>query len=734
MTDRILILGGDGYLGWPTAMALSRAGHRVAVVDNFAKRQWELELGVRPLFPIPTLHERIRAWREVTEHEIELFVGDLTDYAFVESVIGDFRPDTIVHYGEQPSAPYSMIDVRHATYTQANNVIGNLNVMFAIRDIDPETHLVKLGTMGEYGTPDIDIEEGYLTVDHNGRQHTFLYPKTPGSMYHLSQGPRQPQHPLRDCRIWGLRATDLNQGVVYGVETDESALDPRLATSFHYDEVFGTALNRFCVQAVDRPPAHGLRQGRPDPRLPQHPRHGRVRRAWRPRTRPTRASCASTTSSPSSSASSSSPSASSTAAEHLGWTVTIEHTANPRKELEEHYYNARHTKLLDLGLQPRLLNEELIDTMLAQDQGPRATGSTRPRSSRTSAGSRSRRASRSASDAADAARDANGPHHRRAPGSSAPTWPGWLAARGDRVRILDDLSIGQPRLPRRRRPTTCVRGSLADRDGGRAAPSTASTPSSTSRRGPGSTTPSRDPLGTFEANVAWSRRRCSRRPGWRACGGSCSPRRTPPPATTSRRATRPTCPTRSRRTARPSSRSRRTARPTPRRTAWPPARCASRTPTARTRSTSRASSPPGCGRRSPASRSTINGDGEQTRDFVYVDDLAAAIAAALDAPEDGVAGELFQAGTGVETTVDEPRRGDRPGRRAARSRSVHGPARAGDVRRNVAGVDKAARRPRLPGGGRASTTASRGPPPGSRPRSRIQRWPAIEPHAASGSE
>ena len=249
MTQRILILGGDGYLGWPTAMALSQAGHQVDVVDNFAKRQWELEIGVRPLFPIPTLQERIRAWREVTGLDIGLSVGDLADYGFVESVVRDVRPDTIVHYGEQPSAPYSMIDVRHATYTQANNVIGNLNVLFAIRDVSPETHLVKLGTMGEYGTPDIDIEEGYLTVDHNGRQHTFLYPKTPGSMYHLSKV--HDSHNIHFAtRIWGLRATDLNQGVVYGIETDESALDPRLATSFHYDEVFGTALNRFCVQAA----------------------------------------------------------------------------------------------------------------------------------------------------------------------------------------------------------------------------------------------------------------------------------------------------------------------------------------------------------------------------------------------------------------------------------------------------------------------------------------------------
>ena len=198
-----------------------------------------------------------------------------------------------------------MIDVRHATYTQANNVIGNLNVLFAIRDASLETHLVKLGTMGEYGTPDIDIEEGYLTVDHNGRQHTFLYPKTPGSMYHLSKV--HDSHNIHfACRIWGLRATDLNQGVVYGVETDESALDPRLATSFHYDEVFGTALNRFCVQAAIGHPLTVYGQ-RADPRLSEHPRH---RRLHRPGDRDTDipASCASSTSSPSSSASSSSPS------------------------------------------------------------------------------------------------------------------------------------------------------------------------------------------------------------------------------------------------------------------------------------------------------------------------------------------------------------------------------------------------------------------------------------------
>ena len=362
MGQRILVLGGDGYLGWPTAMAFSRQGHRVAVVDNFAKRQWEAELGVAPLFPIPTLHERIHAWREVSENDIDVFVGDLRDHEFVTAVFEGFRPDSVVHYGEQPSAPYSMIDAGHATFTQANNVVGTLNVLFAMRDVSPETHLVKLGTMGEYGTPDIDIEEGYLTVEHNGRSHTFLYPKTAGSMYHLSKV--HDSHNIHfGTRIWNLRATELNQGVVYGVETDESALDPRLATSFHYDEVFGTALNRFCVEAVIGHPLTvygkgGQTRGYLNIRdtvqciglavaNPADPGELRVYNQFTEQFSVLELS-----------------ERVKTAANHLGWEVDVAHAPNPRKEAEEHYYNARHTKLLELGLEPRLLNEELIDTML----------------------------------------------------------------------------------------------------------------------------------------------------------------------------------------------------------------------------------------------------------------------------------------------------------------------------------------------------------------------------------
>ncbi|MBA2440517.1 MAG: NAD-dependent epimerase/dehydratase family protein, partial [Thermoleophilaceae bacterium] len=343
-------------------MHLSARGHRVAVVDNFAKREWERELGVAPLMPIGTLDERIAGWQELTGREIEVFVGDLVEYSFVESIIRGFQPDTVIHYGEQPSAPYSMIDVAHGAYTQSNNVIGTLNVLFAMRDHAPEAHLIKLGTMGEYGTPNIDIEEGYLRVDHNGRSHEFLYPKTPGSLYHLSKV--HDSHNIHfACRIWQLRATELNQGVVYGVETDESSLDPRLATSFHYDEVFGTALNRFCVQAIAGEPItpYGLggqirgyiniRDTVACVELTMHnpaaPGELRVYNQFTEQfsvaelAEKVRA-----------------------AALEMGIEARVVHAPNPRIEAEQHYFNAKHTKLLELGLLPNLLGPELLRSML----------------------------------------------------------------------------------------------------------------------------------------------------------------------------------------------------------------------------------------------------------------------------------------------------------------------------------------------------------------------------------
>ena len=246
---KILVLGGDGYLGWPTALHLSEAGHEVAVADNFVRRHYDDELGVESLVPIEPLRTRIAVWRELTGKQIGMYVGDLTDAIFTYHIIRDFEPDAVVHYAEQRAAPYSMIDRSHASYTQSNNVLGTLNLLYAIAEIDPRIHLVKLGSIGVYGTPNIDIEEGWLDIEYNGRRDRVMYPKRPGSFYHLSKV-HDSYNIEFACRIWDLRATDLNQGVVYGQQTPETARDDRLATRFDYDAVFGTVLNRFVIQAV----------------------------------------------------------------------------------------------------------------------------------------------------------------------------------------------------------------------------------------------------------------------------------------------------------------------------------------------------------------------------------------------------------------------------------------------------------------------------------------------------
>jgi UDP-sulfoquinovose synthase len=359
---RILVLGGDGYLGWPTAMYLSARDHEVAVLDNFSKRGWELELNVEPLIPIRTLQDRVRAWEEITGRRLPCFVGDLCGYEFVRNVLRDFQPDAIVHYGEQPSAPLSMIDQRRCVMTQVNNIAGTLNVLWAMREHAPEAHLVKLGTMGEYGTPNIDIEEGFIEIEHKGRKDVLPFPKQPGSFYHLTKA-HDSHNILFACRVWKLRSTDLNQGVVYGIATDESQMDGRLATSFHYDEVFGTALNRFCVQAVAGIPltvygkggqTRGFLNIRDTLRCVElsilnPPRAGEYRVFNQLTEMFNVLRLAETVKQE---------------AEKLGFTVTINHLQNPRVEAEQHYYNPRHQKLLDLGLQPHLLSEVLVDSML----------------------------------------------------------------------------------------------------------------------------------------------------------------------------------------------------------------------------------------------------------------------------------------------------------------------------------------------------------------------------------
>ncbi|CAN5538137.1 NAD-dependent epimerase/dehydratase family protein [soil metagenome] len=360
---RVLILGGDGYLGWPTAMRFSERGHDVAVVDNYSRRRWVEAQGSESLVPILPLDERIAAWTEVSGKEIAMHEGAIEDAEFLEGAVSGFKPEAIVHYGEQPSAPYSMQSRETAVETQQTNVIGNLNLLFAMRDHVPDAHLVKLGTMGEYGTPNIDIEEGYIEIEHKGRKDTLPFPKLPGSLYHLSKV--HDSHNIHfACRIWGLRATDLNQGVVYGIETDETTRDPRLATRFDYDEVFGTVLNRFCVQAVLAHPLTvygkgGQTRGFLNIRdtlqcvelavgTPAEPGEFRVFNQFTEQFSVGQLAELVVAS-----------------AAELGTQVEVEHMENPRVEMEEHYYNAVHDKLLALGLEPSLLGDELVRSMLS---------------------------------------------------------------------------------------------------------------------------------------------------------------------------------------------------------------------------------------------------------------------------------------------------------------------------------------------------------------------------------
>jgi UDP-sulfoquinovose synthase len=359
---RIGVLGGDGYCGWATALYLSSRGHSVSIVDNFARRQWDHELGVQTLTPIRPLSDRLRVWQQLTGHTIDLHVGDCTDYDFLSAYVKTAEPEAVIHFAEQRAAPYSMIDRKHAVFTQVNNVVGTLNLLFALSELQPDCHLVKLGTMGEYGTPNIDIEEGYITVEHNGRKDVLPFPKQPGSFYHLSKV-HDSHNMMFACKIWKLRATDLNQGVVYGTITDETALDEALINRFDYDEVFGTVLNRFCVQAA---------VGHP---LTVYGKGGQTRAFLdiRDTVRCVELACLN-------------PAAPGecrvfnqfteqfsvleiaklvqAAGQKMGLDVTVDQLPDPRVESEGHYYNAKHSKLIDLGLKPHLLSDSLLDSLM----------------------------------------------------------------------------------------------------------------------------------------------------------------------------------------------------------------------------------------------------------------------------------------------------------------------------------------------------------------------------------
>ena len=359
---RVIVTGGDGYCGWATALHLANRGHEVAILDNLIRRHWDNQLRIETLTPIAPIQRRLERWEQLTGKPIELFVGDCCDYPFLADAITKFQPEAIVHFGEQRSAPFSMISRERAVETQVNNVVGNLNILFAMRDIVPDCHLVKLGTMGEYGTPNIDIEEGYITIEHNGRKDTLPYPKQPGSFYHLSKV--HDTHNIHfTCRIWGLRATDLNQGVVYGVITEETEMDELLINRLDYDGVFGTALNRFCIQAAIGHPLTvygkgGQTRGFLDIRdtvrcieiACNNPADRGEFRVYNQFTEQFSVGELAEKVKE--------------AGAKLGLDVTIEHVDNPRVEREEHYYNAKNTKLLDLGLKPHYLSDSLLDSLL----------------------------------------------------------------------------------------------------------------------------------------------------------------------------------------------------------------------------------------------------------------------------------------------------------------------------------------------------------------------------------
>jgi len=357
---KILILGSDGYLGWPTTMHFANLGHEVFAVDNLSKRKIESEYGIEPINTVKFFQDRVKIWNKNQKNQINYLVTDLLNYKTLCEILSDFRPETIIHYAEQPSAPYSMANREKAVYTQYNNVIGNLNLLFAIKKYCPDSHLIKLGTMGEYGTPNIDIEEGWLKIKHNGREDRVLYPKKPGSFYHLSKVHDSANIEFA-CRIWGLKCTDLNQGFVYGITTKEIELDfENLSTSFHYDSIFGTIINRFITQMAIQKPMSVYGNGTQKRAFlniqdtincvqiaSDNPAKKGEFRVFNQFT------------------DFSSLNEMANKIKNYGdqnnLKPEISHVVNPRIEEEDHYYNPKNTSLISLGLKPIEFNENEID-------------------------------------------------------------------------------------------------------------------------------------------------------------------------------------------------------------------------------------------------------------------------------------------------------------------------------------------------------------------------------------
>ena len=372
--NHVLILGGDGYLGWPTAMYFSIRGHKVTVVDNYFRRNACKELDTGMLYPVPSLLERAKIWHKITGKEIKVIVGDLNEPDLMRGLFnGKIKynwslnnkftgiPETVVHYAEQPSAPYSLINYKYADITLINNLRVTNNLMWALRDYAPETHVVKLGTMGEYGTPNIDIEEGWIEIEHKKRKDKFLFPRQGSSIYHTTK--------IMDTdlfwfgvRIWGLKVTDLMQGPVYGIETEETKIDESLNTIFNYDEIFGTVINRFIVQAVSGYP------------LTVYGKGGQTRGylnikdtlqcVYKSALSPAKAGELRIFNQITETFSVKDLSKKIfKVGNERDHNVKIDHIENPRKESESHYYNPVYQGLLNIGVKPNFLTDEVVNSI-----------------------------------------------------------------------------------------------------------------------------------------------------------------------------------------------------------------------------------------------------------------------------------------------------------------------------------------------------------------------------------
>ena len=347
---RVFIAGIDGYLGWPLAQYLAARGHQVGGVDGYQRRQWVSEMGSQSATPILDMDDRKSAYQDAFSENLWFREGDLTDWEFVRDSVSDFRPEAIVHLGECPSAPYSMIDLEHTVLVQQNNIVGTLNILHAMRDITPDAHLVKLGTMGEYGTPNIDIPEGFFEIEYQGRKDVLPFPRQAGSWYHWSKV-HDSNNVMFACKMWGLRSTDIMQGVVFGTRVDEMQNDEKMITRVDFDQAFGTIINRFCCQAIIGHPLTPYGNGgqkrsfiplkdsmqcltlvvENPPDMAEYRVFNQFQGVFTVRELALKVR---------------------QVAAQVGFDVPITNLENPRIESEDHYYNPKHQALFDLGYQP----------------------------------------------------------------------------------------------------------------------------------------------------------------------------------------------------------------------------------------------------------------------------------------------------------------------------------------------------------------------------------------------